>query len=127
MRIRIVLVAALAAWGLAACFSEHVTTPPPSRDVATICASPDTPPAGVIVIKNFAFRPTTLNVRAGETVTWVNCETNATSHTSTSNGGLWASGLIAPSTTFDHTFGTAGSFAFHCDPHPFMTGTVVVQ
>lgn len=127
MRIRNAYFAALVAWGLAACFSDHVATQPASRDVATICANPDAPPAGVIVIKNFAFRPTTLTVRAGETVTWVNCETNSTSHTSTSNGNLWDSGLIAPSTTFDHTFATAGSFAFHCIPHAFMTGTITVQ
>lgn len=128
MRIRTASVAAFLAWGaLAACFSEHVTTPRPSLDVATICANPDTPPANVIVIKNFAFRPTTLTVRAGEKVTWVNCETNGTSHTSTSNSGIWDSGLISPSTTFDETFETAGSFPFHCIPHSFMTGTVVVQ
>ena len=127
MRIRLLSFAAVLAWGLAACFSEHVATQPPSRDVATICASPDTPPAGVIVIKNFAFRPSASTVRAGEKLTWVNCETNGVSHTSTSNDGLWASGLIAPSSTFDHTFPTAGSFAFHCEPHPFMTGTVTVE
>lgn len=127
MRVRIASVAALLAWGVAACISDHVATQPASRDVAAICANPDTPPADVIVIKNFAFHPTTLNVGAGETVTWVNCETNSTSHTSTSDAGVWASGLIAPSTTFDHNFATAGSFPFHCEPHPFMTGTVVVQ
>jgi len=127
MRIRLLPLAALLTWTAAACFSDHVATQPASRDVATICANPDTPPSGVIVIKNFAFRPTSLTVRAGETVTWVNCETNGTSHTSTSNTNVWASGLIAPSTTFDHTFAAAGSFPFHCEPHPFMTGTVTVE
>jgi plastocyanin len=126
-RIGAVLVAsAAAAWGAAACFSEHVSSPRTTIDVAAVCAA-QTPPAGIVVIRNFAFSPATITVQSGATVTWVNCETNGTSHTSTSDDNVWRSSLIAPRTTFEHTFDAVGSYGYHCEPHPFMTGTVVVQ
>ena len=63
----------------------------------------------------------------GQTVTWLNCEEDATSHTSHANDETWSSPLLSPGTTFSHTFDQAGTFDYHCDPHPFMTGRVVVE
>jgi plastocyanin len=28
---------------------------------------------------------------------------------------------------YSRTFGAAGSFPYHCEPHPSMTGTVTVE
>lgn len=118
--------AALLAGVAVACFSEHVASPRNSLDVAAVCANPANPPAGVVIIKNLSFKPATITVAAGTKVTWVNCETDGTSHTSTSDTGVWGSSLIDPNTTFDRVFDQAGSFPFHCTPHPFMTGTITV-
>jgi plastocyanin len=68
-----------------------------------------------------------VRIHAGQTVTWVNCEEDATSHTSHANDETWSSPLLSPGTTFSHTFDQAGTFDYHCDPHPFMTGRVVVE
>jgi plastocyanin len=37
------------------------------------------------------------------------------------------SGDVAPSKTFTRTFSTAGTFAYRCNIHQYMTGSVVVQ
>ena len=53
--------------------------------------------------------------------------TATTSHTTTSDSGLWNSGTLAPGAHFTHKFNKAGSFSYHCSIHPFMTGTIVVK
>ncbi len=77
----------------------------------------------------FTFSPKTITIKAGTTVIWKN--TTQTPHTVTSNDGkAFNSGdstPVAPSTTFSFKFTTAGTFAYHCDFHPFMTATIVVQ
>jgi plastocyanin len=77
-----------------------------------------------ISIVNFAFSPTSANINVNDSVkwTWV-----GSPHTTTSNTGLWDSGVQGTGATFTHTFASAGSFSFHCSVHPFMTGTISVQ
>ena len=112
--------ALVASASLAGCFSERVagSEPPPEN----LCEGT---PANVIQIRNFAFVQASLNVSRGSTVTWVNCD--EVTHTSTSDAGVWDSGSLTPGSAFQRTFTAAGSFPFHCDPHPSMKGTVVVQ
>ncbi len=110
----------------AACFSDRSATGPATGT----CRLPidETVPGSVVVpISNFAFQPAEVRIHAGQTVTWVNCEDDATSHTSHANDETWSSPLLSPGTTFSHTFDQAGTFDYHCDPHPFMTGRVVVE
>lgn len=117
----------LALGGLAAgCFSEHNPTAP----VEGVCRLPvgDEVPGSIVVpIANFAFSPAEVRIHVGQTVTWVNCEEDATSHTTHANGEEWSSPLLAPGQAFSHLFDRAGTFDYHCDPHPFMTGRVVVE
>lgn len=35
--------------------------------------------------------------------------------------------LLPPGASYEFTFLEAGSFGYHCHPHPYMTGTVLVQ
>lgn len=113
--------ALIASASLAGCFSERVATtePPPTGD---LCQG--TPP-NVIQIRNFAFVQNNISVRPGTTVTWINCD--AVTHTSTHDNNVWDSGSLTPGSRFQRTFSTAGSFPYHCDPHPSMKGTVVVS
>lgn len=112
--------ALIASASLAGCFSERVagSEPPP----ANLCEGT---PANVIQIRNFAFVQKNLAVSPGTEVTWVNCDTET--HTSTSDASVWDSGALTPGSTFKHTFSAAGSFPFHCTPHPSMKATVVVS
>ena len=121
------LAAALVVAGASGCFSEHVPTESSGIDIQAVCSA-GTVPANMVVIRNFSFNPSTVTVQSGESVTWVNCETTAgLGHTSTSDNGVWASGLIVPFVSFSRTFAQSGSFPYHCEPHPSMTATVVVQ
>jgi plastocyanin len=118
------MTAGLAAAGLAGCFSQHEATAP----VEGVCSFPvgeGVPGSTLVVIRGFAFGPLDVRVRAGERVTWVNCDTDA--HTSTADAGEWASPLLAPGDGFTQAFLTTGEFSYHCEPHPFMTGRVIVE
>jgi plastocyanin len=90
-----------------------------------LCVGPQ--PADVVRIVDFGFSPATVTIPRGGKVTWVNCSAAATQHTSTSDAPGWDSGFLPQYGTFEHTFATAGSAAFHCTPHPFRKGTIVVQ
>jgi plastocyanin len=110
-----------------ACFSEHTPTAP---DNSALCNNPGGSVVNgstLVIIRSFAFETQNVQVQAGGTVTWVNCETTATEHTSTSDQGVWSSPLIAPGDVFTETFDTPGVYSYHCTPHPFMTGTVTVE
>ncbi len=78
-----------------------------------------------IALVNFAFSPATLTVKIGTAVTWTNKD--STTHTVTSDSGAFESGNLAPDATYTYVFSKAGTFTYHCTPHPYMKGTVVVQ
>jgi plastocyanin len=77
-----------------------------------------------INIINFAFTPNTASINVNDSVTWTWV---GSPHTSTSDTGLWDSGVFSTGHTFTRAFTSAGSFPFHCTVHPFMTGTITVQ
>lgn len=118
---------------VAGCFSERTHDGGPIGPIAGECRIPiDSPIIGstsaLVAIRNFGFSPTTVRVKPGTTVTWINCEpAGVDAHTSTSEEGLWDSSFLAPGATFSHTFGTAGTFDYFCVPHPFMQGVVIVE
>jgi plastocyanin len=77
-----------------------------------------------VSIVDFAFQPASIEVPAGSTVTWTN--TGGAPHTVTADNGAFDSGQLAPGASFSQTFTTPGTYTYHCDIHPRMTGTVVV-
>lgn len=83
-------------------------------------------PADVSVnIMNFAFQPTPLTIPVGTTVVWTNQD--SVSHTATSDtAGVFDTGVLAKGQSGKMTFNTVGTFAYHCNIHPFMHGMVVV-
>ena len=79
---------------------------------------------------SFAFSPATITIKVGTTVTWTNMTSVA--HTVTSDDAKsFDSGISSPIAasggTFNHTFMTAGTFPYHCQIHPFMKATIIVQ
>ncbi|GAC1349608.1 MAG: hypothetical protein NVSMB27_24330 [Ktedonobacteraceae bacterium] len=79
---------------------------------------------------SFGFNPTTITITVGTTVTWTN--TTGAPHTVTSDDGkTFDSGINTPISanggTFSFTFTKAGTFAYHCQIHPFMKATIIVQ
>jgi plastocyanin len=90
--------------------------------------APTAPVAGdAVAIKNFAFSPAVLKVKAGTTVTWTNQDTDAHTVTSTGSGGPLKSTALATRATYRYTFTKPGTYAYLCTIHPFMTATVEVS
>ena len=115
-----------------------VATPPPPapprpttastpRPTPTPTPRPTAPPptiTGSVSAINFAFSPSSLSVRIGTRVTFANRD--AATHTFTANGGLFNSGNVAAGQSYSFTFMGAGTFAYHCQIHSSMTGTITV-
>jgi plastocyanin len=103
----------------------------PSTPVSAPPNSPNTrvaAPAARIVrtgMKNIHYLQPTLEIEVGTTVEWKN--NDPLLHSVTADNKSFDSGVIQPGKTYRHTFTRAGTFRFHCVPHPFMTGTVVVK
>ena len=72
------------------------------------------------------YAPQTIRVVLGvnATVTWVS--RSIAYDTVTSRNGVFGSGAIAPGGTYSYTFTAPGVYAYYCQYHPWMTGTVVV-
>jgi plastocyanin len=75
-----------------------------------------------VTIQNFAFSPTPLRVKAGTTVTVANQD--HTAHTLTANDGAFDTGTIREGTHTTIAVGQPGTYAYHCEIHPFMTGRI---
>src|SRR5215208_606474 len=111
--------------GAAACVSERSSGPDANLEGCNAQLPSEAFGSTIVVIRDFAFTPSTVRVRPGTRVTWVNCgAAGEESHTSTADAGLWNSGLLAPGSTFTREFPAAGSFPYHCQPHPGMIATV---
>lgn len=79
----------------------------------------------VVEIEKLAFAPREIVVEVGATITWMNRD--GSRHSATSDGAEFDTGEIASGDEAQITFEEAGTFAYHCTPHPFMRGTVVVR
>ena len=69
-----------------------------------------------------------IEITSGTTVRWINDDDKF--HTVTEGNppisGEWESPFIGTGDQFEYQFKKAGSFAYWCRVHPFMTGTVTV-
>jgi plastocyanin len=75
---------------------------------------------------SWQFTPARLEITAGTTVVWSNV--SSVLHTvSAPNLDFQDSGYLDPGESFQQTFTTKGTYSFHCDPHPWMTGVIEVK
>ena len=100
--------------------------------IVAACGGSSSPgPSGPqIVIADFSFTPSTLSVKAGTTVTWVN--QGPMPHNTVSDTAVWSSGNLSPpgdgggayggggtaGGSFHYTFNTPGTYGYHCSLHP---------
>jgi len=79
-----------------------------------------------IEIKDFMFNPTTITVKSGETVTWINRDDEP--HTVVSVGKKFQkSSALDTDQEFTVTVTEPGTYEYFCSVHPKMTGTIVVE
>jgi plastocyanin len=77
-----------------------------------------------VIAKDFAFDPKSIQISAGESVSWLN--EDSTTHNVEGDGGI-SSGDLKPGESYMKTFKTPGTYNYKCSIHPSMTGTVVVK
>jgi len=115
---------------IAGCTSSSSPSPTVTRTATSTSASSATSTAtstasqNSVAIRNYAFNPSTLTIRKGATVTWMNYD--SVQHTVTSNSGAFSSPLLSTGATYTYQFNSTGSFSYHCSIHTYMTGTIVV-
>ena len=79
-----------------------------------------------IEIKDFAFNPQTITVKAGEKVTWINRDEEP--HTVVSvEKQFKKSTALDTDQEFTITAGAPGTYTYFCSVHPKMTGTIIVK
>ncbi len=88
-----------------------------------------TPTSGQVkIVENngkYAFDPATLTIKKGTQVVWTNA--SDAPHTVTSDTSAFNTpNQITENQTFSFTFTTAGTFAYHCEIHTYMTATITV-
>jgi plastocyanin len=100
------------------------TTSQATAPVTAPVVVPASAQAVSIAIKNFAFNPSQITVKAGTKVTWTN--NDSATHTVTSDNGTFNSGDVNPGGSYSFTFTNPGTYQYHCSIHPNMTASVIV-
>lgn len=133
---RLIISGSLAVLLLAACGGGGTTTPTtpgdspapsasPSQAGEAITCMPDERQGDVnAAVVDFAFDPESLSASAGQTIVWTN--TGQAPHTVTFDDGPDCGRMNAGGQTAAQ-FNAPGDYAFHCDIHPTMRGTVSVS
>jgi plastocyanin len=78
-----------------------------------------------VMVGDIFFSPKSVTISVGDRVKWT--WTGSIQHSTTSNTGLWDSGLRGKGATFTNAFNTAGTFPYHCTLHAGQVGTVTVK
>jgi len=82
--------------------------------------------AAEVRMSSVKFIGDTVTVAAGQAVRWTNAD--PVEHTVTFDGAIEAgSPVIPPNASYVHRFDKPGTYPYHCTPHPFMKGVVVVR
>jgi len=101
------------------------------QDERGAAPNPAAPAAAVdeVDIKDFKFVPEAIAVKAGTTITWTNSD--AAPHTASSGSsplpdGVFDTGILKTDQSKRIKVTKPGTFAYYCELHAFMKGTVTV-
>jgi plastocyanin len=101
------------------------TEAPAADDGGEATEAPEATAAAGVTIVDFTFT-VPASVAAGEAITVTN--NDGPPHTFTDDNGAFDTASIAGSGgTATVTIAEAGEYSFHCEIHPSMTGTIVVE
>lgn len=92
---------------------------------STVTGAVNAPVGATVTIGAMKFPTDTVVVSVGQAVRWNNID--PLGHTVTFDNGEPGSALIDPNGSYVRRFDHAGTFTYHCTPHPFMKGVVVVK
>jgi plastocyanin len=97
--------------GLAACGGG-------SDDGGTVASEP-----GAVDVVDNAFKPKSIDIAVGDTVTWT--FKGSAQHNVHSSSGFASENMKKG--TYEHTFNSAGTVKYQCTIHPGMTGEIKVS
>jgi plastocyanin len=100
------------------------TAPPSDASTNESAPSGEAVRSAKVEIVDFAYQPATVTIQAGGKVTWLNQDSEE--HTATLDDGSFDSGELGEGKLKSQSFKEPGTFAYHCELHPEMTGTVEV-
>jgi len=137
-RLPVLAFSLLALLALSACASSTGGTAAPAASAPSAAPAASAPAAGgggcstssegaavTVNIQNFAFDPPEVTAAVGETIGWTNAD--SAPHTATPDDGACDTGNIAQNATAGLVFDAAGTYTYHCNVHPNMTGTITIQ
>ena len=102
-------------------YSATKPAPRPAVDTSNAVAS------NSVTIQNYMFNAPVIKVKVGTTVTWTNMDGVAHSVSPDSPSADFPDGkLIGHDETYSFTFNKAGTYSYHCSPHPYMKASVIV-
>lgn len=83
-----------------------------------------------ITISKMKYDKPEVTIKAGQTVTWINTE--AMPHNIAFKAGVLGTAkfdgaMMKKDTSYSLRFNEPGSYDYHCTPHPFMKGKVIVE
>ncbi len=84
----------------------------------------DAPTSSEVNIDNFSFKPRSLTVKAGTTVTWTNKDDMP--HNVVNTAGKFTSPVLDTDQKYAFTFQEPGSYPYSCKLHPMMTAKITV-
>ena len=97
---------------------------------ATFCAGGSRAPAPApvrraVAIQGFEYRPKAVTAALGDTIAWTNGD--VVPHSVTADDKTFDSPDVPPKEHFEWVAVKPGTFAYHCEVHPAMVGTVTVK
>jgi plastocyanin len=96
-----------------------------SLAVGAAPATPASTATATVQIKRSSFSPTTVTIKTGDTVRWVNTDTR--NHQVVSNNGSFVSPILGPGKVYSHRFNAAGTYRYHDGLDATVKGTVKVN
>ena len=109
---------------------EPALTAPPSAPASAdagsgVCAPSSEPGTVDAAMTGIAFSPGTIEANVGDVITWTNSD--GVPHTATyKDDPTCTTERLGQGESGSLTFSTAGTYAFFCQVHPNMTGTIEV-
>jgi plastocyanin len=123
------------AFGLSACGgggdSDTSSVTEPATDASSESGGDASAPGGdaaraeKVEIVDFAYDPDPVRVQVGGKVIWLNQD--SAPHTATAEDGSFDTGTLEEGKLESETFKRAGTYAYTCEIHPDMHGTVEVM
>jgi plastocyanin len=105
----------------------------PTQTPATAASTPVSQAqvsANTVAVKDFAFNPGTITVKAGSIVRWENQDPVPHRIVFIDKDGRDTSvdsNVLSPSQSWSSKFSQPGTYSYYCKIHPAMTGTVIVE